>query len=220
MKKSAEIFTPQGLTSSAPKAKHQHITQPDRRELILQAALRLFGRDGYFNTSVHDIRREADVSIGTIYHYFSSKEALAQALYQKLVTEMSNNLAQIIAASSGARDCSRAIISYLFEKAESSPEEMHFILYARHQEFMPSEKPICSSKPFELIMRMVQMGIAKGELIAIDPAVATTSLFGGAMRLIHLRLDKALPKPLGEYLDETWRCGWRAIKNTHKEGDE
>jgi AcrR family transcriptional regulator len=195
-----------------PQAKYRYIMQPDRRELILQAALRLFGSNGYFNTSVHDIRREAEVSIGTIYHYFPSKEAIAKALYRKLVTEMSNDLEQIIAARSSVRDCSRAIISYLFEKAESSPEEMHFIMYARHQEFMPSEKPICSSEPFELIMRMVQKGIAREELIAIDPAVATTSIFGGAMRLIHLRLDKALQKPLTTYLEETWRCGWRAVK--------
>lgn len=184
----------------------------DRQELILKTALRLFGCNGYFNTSVQDIRRESNVSIGTIYHYFSSKEAIAQALYQMMVAEMSSSLEQIINSSSTANECSRKIISFLFERAEAAPEEMHFILYARHQEFLPSEKPICSSRPFELIMRMVQKGIASGELIAIDPAVATTSLFGGAMRLIHLRLDNALNNPLMTYLEETWRCGWRSVR--------
>ncbi len=50
------------------------------RDDILAAALRLYTRDGYFNTSIHDIQREAGVSIGSIYNNFGGMEAVAKAL--------------------------------------------------------------------------------------------------------------------------------------------
>lgn len=185
----------------------------DRRTAILETSLKLFAHEGYFNTSVHDIRKKADVSIGTIYHYFDNKEAVALALYHELVGRLTTALREIFKANDSSHDCCRAVMRFLFEMAEASPEEMHYILYARHQEFMPGEKPICSSKPFEMILNMVVRGIERGEIRNIDPAVATTSIFGGAMRLIHLWLDGALPGPLSRYLDDTWECGWRAVAN-------
>lgn len=185
--------------------------QQDRRAAILQTSLKLFASEGYFNTSVHDIRKKADVSIGTIYHYFANKEAVAQALYHELISRLTKALLEIFSSNDSSRDCCRAVTEYLFEMAESSPEEMHYILYARHQEFMPGEKPICSSRPFELILGMVVRGIEKGEIRPLNPAVATTSIFGGTMRLIHLWLDGALPGPLSSYLEEAWECGWLAV---------
>lgn len=48
----------------------------DTQAQILSATLLLFTRQGYFNTSVHDIARESEVSIGSIYHHFKDKEGV------------------------------------------------------------------------------------------------------------------------------------------------
>ena len=48
----------------------------NRRDRILHAALKLFHTKGYFKTSVHDIREQADVSIGLVYRYFKNKEEI------------------------------------------------------------------------------------------------------------------------------------------------
>ena len=47
------------------------------RQYILDTALRLSTRDGYFDTSVHDVQRVAGVSIGSIYNHFGGKEGIA-----------------------------------------------------------------------------------------------------------------------------------------------
>ncbi len=183
----------------------------DRRQRILDTALRLFGSVGYFNTSLQDIRREADVSIGTIYHYFQNKEAIAGALYQELVAMMSSTLDSIFAAHDATHSRGRAVMAFFFEMTETAPEAMHYILYARHQEFMPAQVPICSAEPFAKIVRMVVRGMERGEIRTMHPMIATTTLFGGAMRLIHLYLDGVLDMPLGSCLEESWECGWRAV---------
>jgi AcrR family transcriptional regulator len=54
---------------------------------LLDCAQRLFFRDGYENTTVNDIIREASVSKGAFYHYFASKEALLEALAARLARD-------------------------------------------------------------------------------------------------------------------------------------
>jgi AcrR family transcriptional regulator len=181
------------------------------RNKILQTALELFSTKGYFNTSMQDIRWAADVSIGSIYHYFQNKEAIAKALYDEQVEELGLAIGTLLNGHPTTYDGCRAVVAHLFEMADSAPKAMQFILHAQHREFMPNEKPICSSRPFALLLQAVEKGMAAGEIRHLDPAVATANLFGGAMRLIQLKLDGVLRKDLATYLDDTWQCAWRAV---------
>ncbi len=56
-----------------------------KEQLILRAALTLFARHGYHNTTVSDIAGEAGVAAGTIYLYFEKKEELIVALFERFV---------------------------------------------------------------------------------------------------------------------------------------
>ncbi len=183
----------------------------DRRQLILQTALNLFTGRGYFNTSVHDIQRQADVSIGSIYHHFKNKEGIAKALYDDLVEHLASVIGGIMENHGTAHDRCKQVISHMFELTESNAAAMQYMLYAKHREFMPDEKPVCSSKPFELMKMMVVQGIDSGEIKDLPPYVAATSIFGGAIRLVYLRLDGVLPDELPQLLDPTWECAWRAV---------
>ena len=61
----------------SPKSAEQFAAiRQKRRAMIMQAALELFGNNGYHNTSISDIAREAGVSKGLLYNYFSGKEDL------------------------------------------------------------------------------------------------------------------------------------------------
>ncbi len=52
----------------------------DRRTQILRAAMVCFAKRGFHQTSMHDISDEAGISVGLIYRYFASKEAVISAL--------------------------------------------------------------------------------------------------------------------------------------------
>jgi AcrR family transcriptional regulator len=181
------------------------------RDQVLATALRLFTEKGYFNTSVQDVVRESGVSTGSIYHHFKDKEGIAKALYDGLVSRMGAAFEAIESQYRTPGDRCRAVIEYLFEMTETEPEIMAFMLYAKHREFMPEEAPICSSRPFELMRNMVSDAVDSGELLPLDPLVAATAVFGGALRMINLRLDGILDKPLPTYLDEVWQCAWRSV---------
>ena len=182
------------------------------RQQVLDTALGLFSERGYFNTSIHDIRREAGVSIGAIYHHFENKEHLAKSLYDGLLASVDEAIARAIAERQGCFEQSRAIIELLFDLTTREPRMMQFILLAKHREYLPGEAPICSSSPFVRMRRLLEQGMASGEVRRLDPWVAATAMFGGALRMMNLRLDGALNKSLSHYLAEVVECGWRAVR--------
>lgn len=63
--------------------------ESDKRQAILQAALELFADRGFDGTRVPEIATQAKVAAGTLYHYFPSKESMANALYRECLAEFS-----------------------------------------------------------------------------------------------------------------------------------
>ena len=58
----------------------RHRTFPERQETILRAACEVFVRDGFHAASMKDICAAADMSPGSVYRYFRSKDDLVQAM--------------------------------------------------------------------------------------------------------------------------------------------
>ena len=183
----------------------------DRREAILDTALRLFTDRGYFNTSVHDIQKEANVSIGSIYHHFGNKEAIAKALLAEIESKMVEEINLIMQTINSAHDRCKAVLQYLFEATERNTDAMQYMLYAKHSEFIPNEGPVCTSRPFALMKTIITEGIQAGEIRNLTPEIIGVNIFGGAIRLICLRVDGVIEKPLPMYLEEFWECSCYGI---------
>lgn len=192
-------------------AETQRARTASASEQVLGAALNLFTEQGYFNTSIPDIVKASSVSTGSIYHHFRDKEGIARSLYEALVERMESQFSEIEAAHATAHDRCRAVIAQLFELTEQEPAVMRFMLFSRHREFIPDQKPVCSSRPFVQMREMVAAGMKSGEVREMTPIVAASAVFGGALRLIQLRLDGILDAPLPEYLDDIWQCAWRSV---------
>ena len=59
----------------------------DKREAILRSAIRVFSQNGYFNSKVADIAREAGIADGTVYLYFKSKEEILHSIFDRAMEE-------------------------------------------------------------------------------------------------------------------------------------
>lgn len=79
-----------------PKLDEQ--TQRARREHILDAAERCFTREGFHRSSMQDICREAGISPGALYIYFTSKEELIAGICERERTEFAHALASLAEA--------------------------------------------------------------------------------------------------------------------------
>ena len=60
---------------------------PDKHQQIIDAAVRVFARAGYYNSRVSDIAREAGIASGTIYLYFKTKDEILVTLFREKMAE-------------------------------------------------------------------------------------------------------------------------------------
>lgn len=179
---------------------------------ILTAALDLFVEHGFHNVSVHDLQKQANVSIGSIYNHFGGKEGIAQALYTHLLKEFEEMIEVVVAEPINNRQRCDRIIQLLFQYTETKRNIIEYIFHAKHREFIPEEQPVYRSIPFVAMRDIVQQGIKSGEIRDGDPWVVSTTIFGGAIRMIQLRLDGLVDKPLMHYYDEVIDCMWRGME--------
>ncbi|MCP3868400.1 MAG: TetR/AcrR family transcriptional regulator [Gammaproteobacteria bacterium] len=187
---------------------------------ILTAALNLFVEHGFHSVSVHDVQKDANVSIGSIYKHFGGKEGIAKALYYHLLNEFEEMVNDVTEEDLTSRERCNKIIALLFSYTESRRNIVSYMLYAKHREFLPDEPPICSSAPFIAMRNIVQQGIDSGEIRSGDPWVIAASVFGGAIRMIHLRLDGVIKEPLTEFYDEVVDCMWQGMTPAAAPGRE
>ncbi len=59
----------------------------ERRQAILNAAMKVFAQRGYAAATIREIAREADIAQGTIYLYFPSKREILLAVYRSMILE-------------------------------------------------------------------------------------------------------------------------------------
>lgn len=71
------------------------------RDHLVATATRLFAERGYDDTSIEAVLHEAGASRGSLYHHFSSKEALFDAVLEELEARVGR---EAQAAASGARE--------------------------------------------------------------------------------------------------------------------
>lgn len=85
-------------TAGAPRtgANGQELSE-DRRQVLINEAARLFGNNGYENTSMRDIATAVGILPGSLYHHFPSKEELFVAVYSFAVSQSLNALNTAIA---------------------------------------------------------------------------------------------------------------------------
>lgn len=109
-----------------PKSKQQlKIIRESSIRKILDAALTLFGSNGYDATSINMIARKAGVSKGLIYNYFDSKEHLLKVLMEDL-TELGEKMLDEL-YSEDPKEMIENIINTIFRELRDRPNYYHLI---------------------------------------------------------------------------------------------
>jgi AcrR family transcriptional regulator len=85
------------------------MTTEDR---VLESALGLFGAHGYAVTTMEQVRREAVVSNGSLYHLFPHKAALAAHLYCDGMIQCQDGILAALRAASTAEEGVRAAVTF------------------------------------------------------------------------------------------------------------
>jgi TetR/AcrR family transcriptional regulator, fatty acid metabolism regulator protein len=97
----------------------------DKRRVILDAAVRVFARQGFHTCRVSDIADEAGVAYGLVYHYFSSKDEILDTLFLEGWNTMLAAIADADRSESSPREKLRAIAGFIVDSYRYDPELMN-----------------------------------------------------------------------------------------------
>ena len=100
----------------------------DKRRLILDAAVRVFARQGFHACRVSDIADEAGVAYGLVYHYFQSKDEVLDTLFLERWDVLLEAISEIDAESLPAREKLSAIAGFIVDSYRHDPELMKVII--------------------------------------------------------------------------------------------
>ena len=103
-------------------------TAPDKRRLILDAAVRVFARQGFHACRVSDIADEAGVAYGLVYHYFASKDEVLDTLFIERWEVMLQLIREVDAEPLPVREKLGAIASFIIDSYSHDPDLMKVII--------------------------------------------------------------------------------------------
>jgi TetR/AcrR family fatty acid metabolism transcriptional regulator len=101
---------------------------PDRRQAILDAAVKVFARQGFHACRVSDIADEAGVAYGLLYHYFPSKDEVLNTLFLERWGVMLEMIRAVDTEQIPVREKLGAIASFIVESYRHDPDLMKVII--------------------------------------------------------------------------------------------
>lgn len=102
------------------------------RQAIVNSAMRLFAHNGYAHTSIRKIAADAKISAGLMYHYYPSKEALLQAVFEESMRVIDGALEPIIVAAPPGQRI-RPVLEKIFDLLEKDPNFWQLFYTLRNQ---------------------------------------------------------------------------------------
>ena len=156
---------------------------PGKPQQIIDAAIRVFARTGYYNSRVSDIAREAGIASGTIYLYFKTKDEILVTLFRERMAEWVDFVRREIAGVPDPLAKIRRLVALHFSVLEKNPDLAEVVQVELRQgyKFFRGASAHEVSAYFALIGGVLEEGIASGQLRRDLPVKLATKMLFGAM---------------------------------------
>ncbi len=153
----------------------------EKRQAILDGAVKMFAEKGFFNTTVAEIARAAGVADGTMYLYFKSKDELLPAIFDEKMEELCTQVREAIDDAPNATEALRRACIIHLQAVEANPLVATVLIVELRQSsaFVHAVEKPRLSEYLDLLGGIVRNGQDRGEFRAdAHPAAVKRALFG------------------------------------------
>lgn len=194
-----ETSAPTETPAEAPSARADAT-----RARIEETAERLFRTMGYQKTAVADIARELGMSPANIYRFFPSKSAINEAIAQRLLGALTQELVVIARGPGTASERLRLLLSTLFERKVAiffGERRLHdMVLAAMQEHWSVIERHIRAVTA--AIQQILEDGMASGEFGRADAAATAETVTHAVVAWNHPALVESCIVRRGQTVDE------------------
>jgi len=185
----------------------------NRREEILRAALRVFADRGLKNATVSDIARAAGMSHGLLYHYFASKDALVEALFEQKLERMRAISAAAFSGEGPVLPRMERACELMLAQTEEDPDLALFVTQTLVSRTVPEALRLRMAENGKSTLGQLAQLIAEGQRngeIATDAspeslATAVAALVRGLALFHEIKIAHERPGPPSDVLTRLLR---------------
>jgi len=187
-----------------------------KKEFIIQGALALFAKNGFYTTTIPDIAKSLKMSVGNMYNYFKSKDILAKEILKHISHYLGEKLKNINEKDISTQEKTKQIVTVYFQTAELRPEMIDYFLrvFLSNREVFKEgcEGMICVNDFITEIMIYFEYGVKNGELRDQDFFSAFGLFMGYLGGMVFLKGENILPNELNSYIDDISNNIYKALK--------
>jgi len=168
----------------------------EKRRLILDAAVRVFARQGFNQCRVSDIADEAGVAYGLVYHYFRSKDEVLDTLFLERWDVLLDVIRDLDARDLPAREKLHAIASFIIDSYRHDPDLMKVIIVevTRAANSFGATHLDRIQQAYALIAQITEKAQADGEFKdAVTPQFAAMAFYGAIEQVLTGWIFDVLP---------------------------
>ena len=183
-----------GINERKEREKHQ------RRGEILAAAEKLFFTRGIENTTMDDVAEEAELSKGTLYLYFKSKEEIHWEITNRHIQKVLKDMEETMDPSANAIENLLSMAKVFVDHFEDDHAEAHSILFFQTHDLKTLNldmdqinKAFLNDSPIHMVTEYVKKGIDEGSIRSDIPVQALSSTLWaqllGVMQIITVKRE-------------------------------
>jgi len=180
----------------------------NKKDKIFETTLELIAERGLHNTPMSLITKRSEISAGTIYHYFESKEKLINELYLEIKRMVLMNVMKDDDAQKPYKDRFFAIWSAYYDYLAGNPNTLSFMEQC-------SSIPVISEETRELaeeiaspLLNFFSFGIEKGILKQTDIKLVLSLIHGSIISIAKLHISGQFTitkEHLNSAIDYSWK---------------
>jgi TetR/AcrR family fatty acid metabolism transcriptional regulator len=174
----------------------------DKRRNILDAAIRVFARQGFHSTRVSDIADEAGVAYGLVYHYFNSKDEVLNELFSERWSLLLAAIDEADTSAGSPRHKMAAVAAFIVDSYRHDPELMKVIIVEvtrAANSFGRTHLPEIR-RAYDSITKIVADGQEEGAFRRdIDPAFASMLFYGAIEQLLSGWIFEVIPASAADF---------------------
>ncbi len=178
---------------------------------ILAAALDLFAERGFHATNVPLIAERAGVAVGTLYHYFANKEAIANELYRRVRKEMEKAVYLDLPAGVPPSEQFRVLWQRSVAFAMAQPLAFRFLEMHHHGSYLDAASHTLDRQVMAGTQETMELGRRAGVLKPVHDEVLAAFIDGAIKHLVRAAQEGRL-QLTPEVVDQAAACCWQAIK--------
>jgi AcrR family transcriptional regulator len=205
--------------------KLSRVSSADRRQQIVEVAIRLFSKKGFRGTTTREIADLAEVNEAILFRHFPHKEDLYWAVVEsKCHSSFSHKQFRDMLDGAEPREALTALAEEILRRNIDDPSLTRLYFYTALENHELSHRlfrthALCF---YEALEDYIRTRIRRGEFRRVNPRLAARSFIGMIAQHYQVqelfggkRLDKFDPREVSESLTDIWLGGLAAPSGNH-----